>query len=268
MNIGHRDASMLPVRPAPFALVAGKALSRADAVEDALRRMGLQPQSLGPCPGGEGPDGEGTRFRIRLGALTLIAGPADRDALNGADPVDPSVSLLASVLPAGWRASGRCWMFRPDAESPAVPDRALFTAMLLLIDLFDASHMFWAPARLWSDAEQVRASIAEMQQSGMPPVLHLVAFRRREDGAAACVGTRGLALFAGREVEARIPAGWTVADVVKRLARLAMDLMLHGPVDAERGVQGLDRGEWVRLVPEAPKHGGPAIVRVAFGGID
>lgn len=265
MNIRHRDTSILPVRAAPFALVVGSALSRANVVgaEHALRRMGLQPEVLSAREGDAGP-----QFRIHLGALTLIAGPANDAALDAVDPSDPATSLLASVLPADWRAVGRCWLFRPDTDAAAEPDRALFTAMLLLIDLFDASHMFWTPARLWSDAEQVRASIAEMQESGMPPVLHLVAFRRREDGTGPRIVTRGLTLFCGQEMEARVPAGWTVADVVKRLARLALDMMLHGPVDVVRGVQGAARSEWMRLVPQAPNIEGVTMVRVEFGGID
>src|SRR3546814_15721579 len=87
--------------------------------------------------------------------------------------------------------------------------------MVLLIDLFDASHIFWSPARLWSDAPQFRASIAEMLASGMPPVLHLVAFRRKDLRSGASITTRGLALFAGPELEARIPNGWTVAEMVQ-----------------------------------------------------
>ena len=37
--------------------------------------------------------------------------------------------------------------------------------LVLLIDLLGAEQMFWSPARLWSDAAQFRAAIAEMQVS-------------------------------------------------------------------------------------------------------
>src|SRR3546814_3097868 len=69
-----------------------------------------------------------------------------------------------------------------DAASVLTPaaTREFFKLVVLLIDLFDASHIFWSPARLWSDAPQFRAAVAEMLASGMPPVLHLIAFRRRE----------------------------------------------------------------------------------------
>src|SRR3546814_2830630 len=84
-----------------------------------------------------------------------------------------------------------------------------------------------------------------MLASGMPPVLHLVAFRRRDAGDGAIMVTRGLALFAGQELEARIPGGWTVAEMVRRLSRLALDMMLNGPVHTARTMRGLDAGEWI-----------------------
>src|SRR3546814_10826771 len=108
--------------------------------------------------------------------------------------------------------------------------REFFKMMVLLIDLFDASHIFWSPARLWSDAPQFRASIAEMLASGMPPVLHLVAFGRKDLRSGASITTRGVALFAGQELEARIPNGWTVAEMVRRLSRLAPATKHTGPV--------------------------------------
>lgn len=265
MDVGNSDAAILAVRPEPFVLIVGPAMRRvpAEALEGALRRMGLRPEQVAS----DAADGGLPRFRIHLGALSLLAEPATGATLDEADPLDSSTSLLATVLPGDWREPGHCWIFRPDAG--AVPTRDLFTMMVLLIDLLDASHIFWTPARLWSDAEQYRAAIAETRESGMPPVLHLVAFRRREGDKgedSASVGTRGLALFAGQELEARIPAGWTVAGVVRRLARLALDMMVHGPVRDVQGVGGLEAGEWVRLVPEEASGGGRATVRVEFGG--
>lgn len=61
--------------------------------------------------------------------------------------------------------------------------------------------------------------------------------------------TRGLALFAGQELEARIPAGWTVAGMVRRLSRLALDMVLNGPVRHARTMRGLEAGEWIDLSP-------------------
>ena len=144
--------------------------------------------------------------------------------------------------------------------------REFFKIMVLLVDLFDAGHLFWSPARLWSDAPQFRAAIAEMLASGMPPVLHLVAFRRREGAAGADeIGTRGLALFAGQELAARMPDGWTVADMVKRLSRLALDMMLNGPVNGARTMRGLESGEWIDVSPPSGSDGQRSTVIVEFG---
>lgn len=103
-----------------------------------------------------------------------------------------------------------------------------------------------------------------MLTSGMPPVLHLVAFRRHETAGGAHVGTRGLAAFAGQELAAAIPAGWTVADMVRRLARLALDIMVNGPIVERQRARGLQQGEWVDLSPRLDAGRGHAVVDVAF----
>lgn len=235
-----------------------------------MRRMGLQPEPLKDGKGEESSLLAG-RFRLRFGGLSVIAGPAVAAALDFADPDDPATSLLAASLPHGWRDAGAGWLFIPDrgngamAADPPVRIREFFKMMVLLIDLFDAVRIFWSPARLWSDAEPFRASIAEMLASGMPPVLHLVAFRRKEVDGDASVGTRGLAYFAAQELEARIPPGWTVAGVVRRLSRLALDMMLNGPIRYPRTMRGLDAGEWIGMLPVTWGTKPHATVRVEFG---
>jgi len=267
MAVGRSDGLILPVPPAPFALIIGAAMRRAspDEMEQAIRQMGLMPERIDR--------GDPTRgiptFRLRFGALRWIAGPADASALDEVDPEQPLISLLAASLPHDWRDGGHCWTFVPEdlrvpgaTTKPSVEGRDYFKAMLLLVDLFDASHFFWSPARLWSDAPQFRASVAEMLTSGMPPVLHMVAFRRQDGDEGEAVVTRGLAWFAGQELEARIPAGWTVAKMVRRLARLALDMMLHGRFSGSRELQGLAPGERIRLAAAGE---GRRVVRVEFG---
>ena len=270
MDAGNTDALILPVPPEPFALIVGGAMQDrpAQALETALRHMGLLPERI------ERDVAEviAPRFRLHFGAVSVLAGPAADAALDAADPEHPSTSLLADRLPRDWRQSGHCWIFVPEGDderstSSGQPTRMreFFKTMVLLIDLFDASHLFWSPARLWSDAPQFRAAITEMLASGMPPVLHLVAFRRREGPAGASMGTRGLALFAGQELEARIPDGWTVAEMVRRLSRLALDMMLNGPVKRARSMRGLESGEWIDLSPSPVIDGQRSTVIVEFG---
>ena len=269
MDLGDHDDLTLPVPPEPFALIAGVSMPRAthETTEALLRRMGVQPEALG--------DGDvaeerfiSPRFRLRFGGVSMLAGPAADVALDGADPDDPATSLLAASLPADWREAETCWLFLPervgDGAEPAEM-REFFKMMVLLIDLFDASHIFWSPARLWSDAVQFRASVAEMLESGMPPVLHLVAFRREEADGVASMRTRGLAFFTGQELEARIPGGWTVAGMVRRLSRLALDMMLNGPIRYPRTMRGLEAGEWIGLLPPTGDVGPRMTVVVEFG---
>lgn len=269
MDAGSTDTLIQPVPPEPFALIVGEAMQgqSPDALETALRHMGFRPERIdGDDMGIMAP-----RFRLQFGVSTVVAGLANDAVLDDADPDHPLTSLLAASLPRDWRQNGHCWMFVPEATEQSAATvqptrmREFFKMMVLLIDLFDASHLFWSPAQLWSDAPQFRAAIAEMLVSGMPPVLHLVAFRRREDAEGASMSTRGLALFAGQELEARIPEGWTVADMVKRLSRLALDMMLNGPVQHDRTMRGLESGEWIDLSLSPGVSGERSSVIVEFG---
>ena len=268
MQSGLSDQSTRPASPEPFALIVGKALAGAapGEVEAALRRMGFRPERV-ESTGNAGALVDGPLFRLRFGEVTLLAGQASTAALGRADPDHPATSRLAAALPPDWRDAGWAWVFFEDPD--AADDRAqstrlreIFKMQVLLIDLLDASHYFWSPARLWSEASQFRAAVSEMLASGMPPVLHLVAFRH---GEGATVRTRGLALFGGQELEGRMPAGWTVAEMVKRLARLALDIMLHGVVADARRMRGLNPGEWVSLSPGRGREEGNATVMVEFG---
>ena len=278
MDVGNSDRLILPVPPEPFALIVGAAMQGGsdDSLETSLRHMGLRPERVG-APDSDVASRIGTPcFRLTFGAVSVLTGPAAAAALDLSDPEHPSTSLLAASLPRRWRDQGACWVFIPErdierdgAEAPPVETptrmREFFKMMVLLIDLFDASHIFWSPARLWSDAPQFRASIAEMLASGMPPVLHLVAFRRQETDDGASIGTRGLAVFAGQELEARIPGGWTVAEMVRRLSRLALDMMLNGQVRHARTMRGLEAGEWIDVSPMTGAGGQRSRVLVEFG---
>lgn len=267
MQADTSTPSITPAVPDPYVLIVGR-LAGGDA-EACFRRMGLAPDPIEV----EGKPGvAGSAFRVHFGAVAARIEVASTDTLDEADPKHPATSLLAARLPADWRSTQQVWMLLPDGEDSGDPPdaratrlREFFKMIVLLVDLFDASHIFWSPARLWSDAPQYRSAVAEMLSSGMPPVLHLVAFRRAERAGGDMVRTRGLSLFGGQEIESPIPPGWTVAEMVKRLARLALDIILNGPVLDARGLRGLGPGEWVSLIPIPEGAGGRSIVRVEFG---
>lgn len=272
MQIEPRDAHILAGSGEVFALIDGAALCDAsdDVLESGWRRMGLRPEAV-PADEADALTGsEGPVFRLSFGALTVLTGRAAPTTIALADPDDVATSSLGTGLPVDWRDRGGNWIVRPEIAPGAAGGieplhlEAFFRILVLLIDLSDASQLFWSPARLWTDAQQFRGAIAEMQTSRMPPVLHLVAFRHRDGEAGPQVATRGLALFGGQELEARLPAGWDMASMVQRLARLALDMMINGPVTRAQQIPGLHGGEWVALTPQAGVDGRPATVLVEF----
>lgn len=62
-------------------------------------------------------------------------------------------------------------------------------------------------------------------------------------------------------MEAARPTGWTVADLVRRLARLSLDIIINGPVRGARRLPGLDPGEWISMAPR----GSSEALLVEFG---
>lgn len=184
-------------------------------------------------------------------------GPASEAWLAGADPQDPRTSQIATSVPDDWRRAGHIWRFRPEGRRPLEDGSEFYKMMLLLLDMCEATHLFWDPAVLWSDAQMFRTALTELLTSGMPPVLHQVAFRRT---AAGGVRTRGLSYFSGHEVEAVLPKDMDVQAAVRRLARVTLDAMINGPFDTAVEVAGLDAGEYIRLIPQGAKGDEPALV--------
>lgn len=256
MDNSLRDMSTQPVAPAPLVLLTGPAMAD-EAVTGLMRRMGLQPEASGA---------DALPLRLALGPLTATLDRAGPALLDFADPADRATSSLGTSLPGDWRGQGACWAVELGGEGgsgdapPPLADH--LKLLVLLIDAFEAAQIFWSPARLWTGASQFRGAIAEMEASGMPPVLHLVAFRRRDDTAGERVATRGLAAFSGQELVARVPPGWDMAAMVKRLARLALDMMINGPVARAQQTPGLERGETVVLTPQPGDSGRPGVVVV------
>lgn len=255
---GKAPAPPMPplVAGGPFALVIGKSWQNVSRlrVEESLQRMGLQ-----PCPTMPGGTELGQPcFRIFFGGTTMLMGPASEAWLAGADPEDPKNSKIAVSMPDDWRRPGHVWHFRPEGRRAQEDGGEFYRMMLLLLDMFGATQLYWDAAALWSDAEMFRGALSEYLISGMPPVLHIIAFRR---GGDQRVRTRGLSYFAGQEIEALIPAGMDLQAAVRRLARLSLDAMVNGPYGQPLEVEGLEPGEMIRLFPHAPTGDEPAWVQ-------
>jgi hypothetical protein len=113
----------------------------------------------------------------------------------------------------------------------------------------EEAAFFWPPARLWSrfDRDFVAPTIAAMHRQGLPPVMHLVSFTTTLEDASITVATRGLAFFAGAELRLSGPSLLSERDALRSAARLAIDAMLQRGSAGPMIVDGLNKGERLRL---------------------
>lgn len=241
-------------RDQPFLLLGGCSSGEIAAGEfsPALRRMGLQPE---PCdPGCAAADlFSGAVVQVRYAEQRALIGLPTDALLAGQGPVLPEIDPYSILA---------CAPTETAIADRVLDSRELFKLAVLLIDLFGAETVFWSPAGLWSDASQFRAAIAEMLVSGMPPVLHLVAFRPH--AATSALHSQGLAHFAGQELQLRDGGGLEHKELVRRLARLAIDIMVNGPLRAPRDFAGMSGGERIRIEPGAGDDAATLYVSIGF----
>lgn len=205
--------------------------------EPMLRRMGLEP--LTPACASEASRlFDGAFFELHFAEQRALAGRVSNAAWQGVNrsPALGEADGVLACVPAGIAAGGR-----------VSACRELFKLAVLLNDLTGADKIYWSPAGLWSDGWAFRAAVAEMMASGMPPVLHLVAFN--PSGSNGALRSQGLAFFAGQEIEVRNGGGLAVREVLRRMARLAIDVMVNGAILAPRNFPGLVSGERVQILP-------------------
>ncbi len=204
-------------------------------LEPEFRRMGLNPRGAVPAA---------AHYAGLFVDPPLEVGFASQRALAG--PARPDLAELNNVADA--RRVLACVPLDPSSGDRVSCGRELFKLAVLLIDLCSADQIYWSPAGLWSDARQFQAAVTEMLASGMPPVLHLVAFRPTTNGTG--MQTQGLAHFAGQELVATEAAGLDRAGLLRRMARLAIDIMINGAVQAPRNFPGLVQGERISVRPD------------------
>lgn len=302
MTAGNSDALILPLDPAPFHLILAPIVRAASfyQIAEQLRRMGLVSDNGSGDGAQDAAGGQGTGLLeqgasdhiasddiaanesaanesaadesaagtddglyLRFGALLLHARPATEADCRGADPGDPATTLLGAQLPDGWRDPNGCWTFHlVEGADDSAGRRSFFRLLLLLIDAFEASHFFWTPARLWSDAVQFRNAIDEMHVSGMPPILNLVAFHTMVGDGGEKMRSHGLAHFGGHELETTIGDNLSTVEVIRRLARLSLDVMLFGAYESPASFDGLVEGERIHVTPLPVKAGEPKLVMV------
>lgn len=134
-------------------------------------------------------------------------------------------------------------------RSPAVTraqavQRLAFLAAALVGPL-GASTMFWPPAQLWSNANELADAVIMMEAQGLPPLLHFVAFNTAptpSDGEHGII-TRGLMWVVGHEIEVSAPLSFSRPELLRRAARLGVDVMANGAYSHAVTVPGLTKGE-------------------------
>lgn len=134
----------------------------------------------------------------------------------------------------------------PAATRAQAVQRLAFMAATLC-EAVQASAMFWPPARLWSNPNELAVAVIAMEQQGLPPLMHFVAFSELAadnlDAGDHGVGTNGLAWIAGHEIEVMAPLTLSRPEIIRRCARLAVDAMVNGAYSGPMEVAGLSPGE-------------------------
>lgn len=186
----------------------------------------------------------GTAIRVDAGiAVTEAVGLATKaggSSLAGLDLVPDARHANVLALNLGQVAESR--------RTQAVQHLAFVAATLT--DILRVSSLFWPPAALWSNAHELAPAVAAMEGQGMPPLLHFVSFiNARADSAENCIRTRGLAWMAQKEIELAAPPAMLGGELLRRLARLAVDAMTHGVYSGPAQVPGLVAGELIEIAP-------------------
>ncbi len=138
----------------------------------------------------------------------------------------------------------------------------ILTTLALLSAFLFPRLIQWCPAGLWSEAPEITREIERYLGGAALPVLHLVGFERIDEPGETCIATRGLGIFTGQELVADTRQ-LGVAETVRRLARLALDMIESGPLLHAATIEGLLPGETIVLCPKA-RAGSIALVDVAI----
>lgn len=206
---------------------------------DLIARLGLTPVPLASATSADAVlmTYHGTRLRCRWGsaphadlltALSASGAVQSVGDVSSAPPAQP-YSLAIDLVGA-----------YPDRSAQLIAIQHLCCATAMLSAALGAKRMFWPPAALWSSTSELGSAIAAMEAEGLPPVLHLVAFRYADgDHGRSLLTSRGLALFIGAELQLDYPTNFGGAEAVRRLARLAIHAMIAGPPGPKTHMPGI-----------------------------
>lgn len=226
---------------------------------------------------GDGDDGLGHDFPIKAGywgtPIDVTIGPAARAQLVEECDDTPAMAGLDILPDAAHSHVLALTLPRPPVAARAQAVQHLAAMAAALSAPLRASSLFWPPAGLWSNAVDLTQAVIAMEQHGLPPVLHFVAFFERnapQDAAASAtqsnsqdICTRGLAWMVGHEVLLSGPLTMPRPEMLRYAARLAVDAMVHGAYSSPTRVAGLTRGERIAIAA-VDRSGAVAIVQATI----
>lgn len=241
---------------AALLLADAAALPSPEAIRTLLDRIGLLPSDAGPAGDGLMLAFAGTRIHLRtdpgfIGAVFDRADPAGMIGVGsvGTDAADPARCLALTIepVPAGVARTGAV--------------QRLFVVAAMIAELAGAQRLYWSPAHLWSPVAVLADAVAASEAQGLPPVMHLIAFRPE---AEPDVVTQGLAHFCDVELRLTDAGDLPFVERVRRLARLAVHAMLVGPMLPGAAVPGLVSGE-ILTISRQVKEAQGTVVEVRLG---
>ncbi len=205
-----------------------------------LQRAGLKPK---PRPGHH----SSRAFEVSFGRdrFTLIVPRFDPDGVSqwlaaNQRTVQTAPPTVDAIVDAAIVVT--CQSVENPAETTL---RALGKIVLLINAFLFPTHVCWLPAGLWSDAARFAKAVERSDEEGPLPLMHMVAFDPIEGG----VVTRGLGAMTGQDLICNHEGGIGPAGTIRRLARLALDMIENGSVDRHMTVVGLVAGERITLEP-------------------
>ena len=197
----------------------------------------------------------GHRFTVDCGSQ--VAAQLDRT-------VDGARVAYVGMDCAPLTSTGAIIAIRIDNPSPSRRAATLQTLGYLaaiLARVADGSALYWPPAALWSSTAELARAVIVMEERGLPPVLHFVAFAGGDgpDHDSHHVDSVGLSWIVGQELSVIGPLTLTHNDLLKRCARMTVDAMVNGPFSAGTQIDGIDQGETMVLTV-ADVDGRPQVV--------
>ena len=220
---------------------------------DLLLRLGLIDRPL--------PGSTGAAVALKLGdvRVEMVQGGAARALLDASLSVSAETTADASFAPsqamapqlAGVGSAVISLEQTGGALQRAMETQRLCALAALLAPFIGARHLYWQPASLWSSIDALAQAVTAMEASGLPPILHLIAFGSGPglEPDSRAYTTRGLAWFSGFEMRVEAPSTMPEQEVIRRAARLAIDSLLNGDPAGPVDLPGLRPGETVSIAP-------------------